>query len=62
MSTPLPDGWFVLGDYVCEEIKACNCGMGEMAAYYGHEQYCGIEPVMTVAEWNERSQADDQRT
>ncbi len=59
MGEVLPVGWFRYGDWICEDIKQCTCGMGDNGAYYGHEQYCGIEPVMTVAEWKERSQADD---
>lgn len=59
MSEPLPAGWFVLGDHVCEDTKQCNCGMGHMGTYYGHEPYCGIEPVMTVTEWQANGQADD---
>ena len=42
----------VIGDYVVEHVGQCTCGMGEQGTYYGHEQYCGYEPVMTVAEWN----------
>jgi hypothetical protein len=58
VSEVLPSGWFILGDYVCESVDVCTCGMLAMGTYYGHEPYCGVEPVMPVSEWRERGSQD----
>lgn len=47
----IPADEFVLGEWVVQNVNACTCGMGDVGTYYGHEQYCGIEPVCRVTEW-----------
>lgn len=52
VNKPLPPNWKVLGDNIVEQSEQCNCGMGSQGTYYGHESYCGLDYVMTVAEFN----------
>jgi hypothetical protein len=36
------------GNYVVKAIGACNCSAGASASLYGHEPYCGYEPVLSA--------------
>lgn len=38
----------VIGSDVCELSKECTCGY---AYIYGHEPYCGVKPICSLAEW-----------
>jgi len=38
----------VIGEYLCQKVDACTCG-ADLNAGYGHEPYCGVEPVAKLA-------------
>ena len=38
----------VIGDYLCADVGRCTCGQGYNS--YDHEQYCGIEPIVSMDE------------
>lgn len=43
--------WVIVGTWLVEELGTCTCGGG----VYGHEQYCGLEPIVDLATlkgWN----------
>ena len=38
----------IVGDYLCEDVGGCTCG--SYSNLYAHEQYCGIEPIVSMDE------------
>jgi len=38
----------VIGEYLCQKVDDCTCG-ADLNAGYGHEPYCGVEPVAKLA-------------
>lgn len=40
----------VQGDYLCEYVDHCTCGMGRGGYYGAHEPGCGLEPVGPIAQ------------
>jgi hypothetical protein len=40
----------VQGDYLCEYVDHCTCGVGRGGHYGAHEPGCGLEPVGPIAQ------------
>lgn len=48
--------WIVIGTWLVEDVGSCTCDGG----VYGHEQYCGLEPIVdlaTLSGWGEHLEA-----